>query len=258
MKDGKGISFVELLVVIAIITFLLLAILTSSLKRAKGTARLVACRNNIRLACTAMRSYADGYDGRLFPLEDEQDKFWFDALAPYLRRDDEIRDILHCPTARMHMREKEKIIFGTARIPWRVAGMEGGYAINGWLFPDGELTKEKVPLEDTQKLYGRFSEIDSPAETPAFGDCNWFVSWPYATDKMPANLETGTPPDAKPQNHMGRFYIERHDYAKDWIINLGFADGHAERKQLDELWSLKWHRGFETSKRPPEYEAPSK
>lgn len=119
------------------------------------------------------------------------------------------------------------------------------------MFTEGGLIEDNVAGADSEKLYEKFSGMNSPGEVPITGDCNWFVSWPRARDMMPGNLETGTPPDADPKNYMGRFCIARHDRGKHPIINLGFTDGHVEEKRLDELWSLKWHRGFETFKKPP-------
>lgn len=194
-----------------------------------------------------MLLYAEEHDGSLFSLEDEQDKFWFDLIAPYLEHD----KVMRCPRSRPNSDKIDDVIFGTRLRAWRVNGTEGGYAMNGWLFTGGRLIEDNVAPADSEKLYEKLSGMDSPGEVPIIGDSNWFVSWPRATDTMPADLERGTPPDADPKNYMGRFCIPRHDRGKRAIINLGFADGHVEKKRLDELWSLKWHREFEASKRPP-------
>ena len=244
---------IELLVLILII-WIALQIIVPALRHDPPPARLIKCKRNNHEISRAMWLYGDENDGSLFPLADEKGKHWFDVLKPYMEDEKWIR----CPSGRSNSEKMEDVAFGTRRRAWRVDGTEGGYAINGWLFTGGRLIENNVAPADSEKLYEKLSGMDSPGEVPIIGDSNWFVSWPRATDTMPADLERGTPPDAEPKNYMGRFCIPRHDRGKRAIINLGFADGHVEEKRLDELWSLKWHRGFETSKRPPEYEAPGK
>lgn len=253
MENRKGLSAIELLVII-IIVGIAMYIIVPALQHSPPPAKSIMCQMNNREISIAMWLYCEEDDGLLFPLADEKGKYWFDLLIPYLEND----IVLRCPSTRPNSDETDDVVFGTRRRAWRADGSEGGYGVNGWLFSVGKLADDNVAEADRQRLYGKISKIDLPGEVPVIGDCNWYVSWPRATDTMPTDLERGTPPDAVPTNYMGRFCIERHHHGKDPTINIGFADGHVERKRLDELWSLKWHREFETSKRPPEYEAASK
>ena len=47
---------------------------------------------------------------------------------------------------------------------------------------------------------------------------------------------------------MGRFCVDRHDYA----INVGFMDGSARNVRLPDLWKLRWHKTMEPGEPGPE------
>jgi len=55
-RSGRGFTLIELLVVIAIIA-LLMAIIVPSLKKAKGHARMLLDRNNLKALAAAMEIY---------------------------------------------------------------------------------------------------------------------------------------------------------------------------------------------------------
>ncbi len=59
--------------------------------------------------------------------------------------------------------------------------------------------------------------------------------------------DTDTPPEIKDMawqstQHMRRICIDRHGGA----INIAFLDWSARKIGLKELWTLKWHRSFDT------------
>jgi prepilin-type processing-associated H-X9-DG protein len=111
------------------------------------------------------------------------------------------------------------------------------------------------------------ANIQQPSLTPIFGD-GVELYWggggfgPRATDLPAVNLATGVAPET-PWG-MSSFTISRHgsrplaaptDYSPrlklPGAINAGFYDGHTELVQLERLWQLSWHVGYQPpAKRP--------
>jgi len=71
-----------------------------------------------------------------------------------------------------------------------------------------------------------------------FLDALRFDVWPLESH-APAAQENA----AWGSNHMARCCINRHDGA----VNCLFVDGSARKVGLKELWTLKWHKGFNTA-----------
>jgi len=68
----------------------------------------------------------------------------------------------------------------------------------------------------------------------------WADAWPLATDRPPLT-ETG-PADTPGTNEMNRACVNQH-YGR---INALFMDWSARKIGLKELWTLKWHRYYDT------------
>jgi prepilin-type processing-associated H-X9-DG protein len=68
----------------------------------------------------------------------------------------------------------------------------------------------------------------------------WVDSWPTGGDTCPDSLDLN---NGAAGVMMRRFLINRH---KD-KTNVGFVDGHVDPIKLENLWSLKWGRKFQTT-----------
>jgi len=81
------------------------------------------------------------------------------------------------------------------------------------------------------------------ANVPAFIDSWWWCAWPKDFDRPPASEDDRTAFPCGCRDSMHRFCMDRHGGA----VNAVFLDGAARRIGLKELWTLKWHRQYNTS-----------
>jgi len=148
---------------------------------------------------------------------------------------------------------------GTSTVP---TGMRGSYTFNGWLcrwgtmdagFPpttgnDAELIKNGVDGNSGWNIGRALTSLwqlpatgaDS-ATIPVLSDGIWTDAWPHENDKPPtkAQLITGVKNDT--QAVIKRICVARHGRA----INVVFLDGHAGPINLQDLWTLNWHKGWQ-------------
>lgn len=116
-------------------------------------------------------------------------------------------------------------------------GLAGSYGLNGYLIliPEWSSYEGGVAAADG---WGNLDELSGREQIPMFIDALRFDLWPKAFEP-PAVTEfaswTG--------NHMARCCINRHEGA----VNCLFVDGSVRKVGLKELWTLKWHRSFDTT-----------
>ena len=244
-SQRKAFTLVELLVVIAIIA-ILMAILLPALRRAQSQARSSVCQSNLRQLSFAMTLYTDDHDDKTMPMVDidKPGEYWFHQLAPYLsakgyKNDPQahkegVMRVAFCPVTK-RTDSLGTMAAGTAYQSWLWMEGEGSYGLNLWLLSDDPVFGSGFPAENYYKKYS-----DAKSDVPLLGDSVWVGSWPDRDDIVPPDLIRGTGMD-RGNAMMGRFCIDRHNKA----INIGFTDTHAERVQLEELWTLKWHRRFQ-------------
>jgi len=247
--NNKGFTLVELLVVIAIIA-LLMSILMPVLGKARSQARAIVCQNNLRQLSTGLNLYQVSNDNKALESQGGQD-FWFTQIAGYLG-DNDYRDdpqqmlegamaVIFCPSTRKPQTVAGGF-WGSAKSAWRYHvtpyNAEGSYAMNGWV---GGWTFEQMDAYNTLPLeLKRISfrdGIPGRADIPVFCDSIWVDSLPQDWQEVPVDLYGGGEDDVG----FSRVCIDRHKMA----INLSFADGHAGRVQLEDLWKLKWNKKFE-------------
>jgi len=171
---------------------------------------------------------------------------------------------------------------------------EGSYGFNGWLYnfsyyppyydaaTGGTANGHEIADANGNAMvsgttvpfvYGYFNinkSILAGANTPLFGDCQFFNTWPtnnpagFTTWPSPSTAildpKTGMMDDnfvsndtsnnilsvpttptnyatwGADFNHLTRYVMNRHNMA----INMSFADGHAATIPLGQLWSLQW------------------
>ena len=234
MGDRRGFTLIELLVVIAIIA-LLMAILMPALQRVNKQAKAVACQANLHQWGLVFSMYADQNNGYFLSglgegVANVGKYWWMEPLKPFYQ-DQRIR---LCPVATKPYNDGGWIPFGA----WYVAGDTGSYSPYGWLCnPPGTMsTLHSRPTADNWRTL----DVKNAAEIPMFMDCAWDDAWPRHTDSPPAH--DGEVIESPNQNEMKRFCVNRHE----GFVGGLFADRSVRKVGLKELWTLKWHRSFQT------------
>ncbi|MHC4433421.1 MAG: prepilin-type N-terminal cleavage/methylation domain-containing protein [Planctomycetota bacterium] len=228
MRKPRAFTLIELLVVIAIIA-LLLAILMPSLQRVRSQARTVACMSNIKQWSVCWHLYLDEHEGK-FPSGAGASGDWPEMLRPYYK---DRGALTLCPSATKPYTDGGSVPFGAWR--WQTEGGGwtnfegkpgadyGSYGMNEWL---GDRVGDN---------YWRHREQQKAGTIPLFHDC---VVWDtYAN-------HTQAPPQIEGMvtNEMHLVCINRHNGA----INMVFLDLNVRKVGLKELWTLDWHRNFDT------------
>ena len=124
----------------------------------------------------------------------------------------------------------------------------GSYSMNNWLsVPDATASMvigiAAASPRRTVDDFWRNEDTRGAAEIPAFANSSWWCSWPKDNDRPPDFDGQIDPFPCGCRDAMRRFCINRHD----GCINAAFLDGSVRRVGLKQLWTLKWHRSFDTT-----------
>ncbi|MHC4424832.1 MAG: type II secretion system protein [Planctomycetota bacterium] len=253
MNNRRGFTLIELLVVIAIIA-LLMAILMPALNRVRKQAKDTICRSRLKQWGLMFAMYTqenDGYFNEGFgyadhhPGEPTAYGLWMNALRPYFKDDE---NILLCPMATKLMSVHgwgpfaswERPNFPVPYPPGEI-DFVSSYNINSWT---NYMIKDRGhrPVENFWK---NVNSVEGPSRVPVFLDGTWNDAWPWSYDGPPeVDGAWGGMDSTGTTNEMSHFCINRHLHG---TINGLFADWSVRPVGLKELWTLKWHRNFNTT-----------
>ena len=241
-KRRKGFTLIELLVVIAIIA-LLMAILMPALQRVKRQARVVACQSNLHQWSLCFEMYMNDNDGLFSEDELNRNGFWQCVLRPYYT---DVGEMRCCPEA-----TKPRVpsgggggasgstfiawgVFSSSALAWAEDGDYGSYGLNGWLYSGRPFTGSK------EDYWMGHNNVPNPSNVPLLLDCLWIDGWPNPNNAPAREGDGLTYGDV---SFLGRFCINRHN----GFVNSAFMDSSVRKIGLKELWTLKWHRRFDTA-----------
>ena len=248
VSSRRAFTLIELLVVIAIIA-ILASMLIPALSRAKTKAVEVKCRNNLRQIGMGTLLYSQDNRDRVLGVLGPGKPYWFHAIAPYLGdrkyQNDPQRSYagtmktIVCPSVKNRNTTPGA---GDNDTNWGFhwgnfgrSKAEGSYTINSWMQWPKDSYYEPTSKVDWDRYYGEF--YNSNAMVPLYSDGNWVDTWPRDTDRPPPDLSGR---HWQGVGGMARVFVNRHNLA----IDIVFSDGHVGKHKLENLWSLRWHRGF--------------
>ena len=249
---AAGFTLIELLVVIAIIA-LLMAILMPALARVRKQAKATGCQANLRQWGTLWATLAAENGGNLEdrnPSEGTSPTRWGRGLwgpwgpvkhSVYANRVG--KSIAYCPMATKLRSDGGKggtfVAYGDP-----IVEVGGSYGVNVWIrgmnYP--VMTSEYRSEYYETKAWAT-ANAKNPGAIPAMLDSAW---------PLGEIVEEGPPPpsDAIPTMVFGpsspgeySVCINRHD----GHVNGLFFDWSVRKVGLKELWTLKWHRQFNTA-----------
>jgi len=248
-----GFSLLELLVVISVIA-LIMAILVPALQRVRRQAAGVVCISNLRQWGVIYSSYTADHDGRYWrtyePLTDRP-AWWFATLRPYC---EDPNDLLVCPIAanlgelppQSEWAADDFGAPGTMSSAWcfwyyrklgRGPAYSGSYAHNHFVMDNSPGPRYKTHSRP-HSYYWQTSDVKSRFNIPVLTDGTWVES----TNANSAAPAPGSERGPAPGEHAFDSCINRHE----GYVNGLFMDSSARKIGLKELWTLKWHREFNT------------
>ncbi|MHC4425866.1 MAG: zinc-ribbon domain-containing protein [Planctomycetota bacterium] len=228
-------------VVVFFLIFVLMIALMPALNRVKEQARTIACMAQLRQWGLVLKFYTDDNDGYFFgDKRDNVGSWWMDPLRPYYQDNE---NLLLCPDAVKPYAEGGQNPFGA----WKVGDDSGSYGMNGWVCspPDG---KTELWGRGPAENYLRTPNVKRAGNIPLLLDAMWHEGWPRHTDEPPPGEDWLTDRVSETQmktneNEMRRFCVDRHI----GYVNSLFMDWSVRKVGLKELWTLKWHKNYNTS-----------
>jgi hypothetical protein len=168
--------------------------------------------------------------------------WWRECLRP-MSKD---KKMWLCPTARTHRGNPDLNAMALATNPfeaWRVplshGGDVGSFGPNGWMcnpLPHLSSLWGRGPKED----YWRTHMIPGAHNVPVFTEGWWVDGWPRHTNDPPPWGYERPPING---HEMQTLCVNRHGGAQFCM----FADWSVRKVALKQLWTLKWHRNFDTA-----------
>ncbi len=253
MVKQKAFTLIELLVVIAIIA-LLLSILMPALQQVKKQAQNVVCKSNLKQWGLTWKMYTEDHNGKFPDVKQALGtprSWWANCLAPYLGEGTRGKGIYFCPAAKRDPKLADERYAGDeysshlmgSQISDNGVSKRASYGINCWTYNHSGSNDQWSSLR-----WKKDGAADNARNIPMLMDSKWRGGYPQETDQP---LESGD----QNADHNGNlldgsgttgemcwFQMKRHKQG----INGVFLDTSVRSLEPKELWTLKWHRTFDT------------
>jgi prepilin-type N-terminal cleavage/methylation domain-containing protein/prepilin-type processing-associated H-X9-DG protein len=237
-------TLIELLVVIAIIA-ILMAVLVPAMARARQQAKAVACQSRLNQWGKTFSLYTTDNDN--YFLSSGAVMMWPTKLAPYCKQP----ELLYCPSAtKLAFPQGDPMPWGTTFEAWGsfdktyeamgLEGISGSYGMNCYAArpdPDGAPAMYERDIERNFPS----QDVQGAAAIPLMLDCAWLGGFPEPQNDPPQYPDDCACGSANAW--MKAYCIDRHNSN----INGLFVDSSVRKIGLKELWTLKWHRQYNTA-----------
>ncbi len=221
----------------------LMLILGAVGSQGRQQARSVVCQATLRRWGIIMLQYTEGNEGK-FP-----DRSTSDGKGRWIYAVDYPEELRLCPEAtRTEALENDVSWWGANHKAWNIPpndagggreiGTYGSYGINGYVY-DSQATLMGFVTEE--RLW-RTPKVTQASEIPMLMDAILWAVFPQSTNRPPS-VSMVNAIDVADEQGMQRVCLDRHGGA----INTVFLDGAVRLVGLKELWTLKWHRGYDTA-----------
>jgi len=225
-------------VVLALCALVLISCLGAVGRQGRMRAKEMVCLGNLHQWGHVFESYTQDNQGNfLSGAGAGSGLWWLEPLWPYHQSP----RLSLCPTATTLPGQGKARSY--ARQAWKSMRHVGSYGINGWICnpspylpPNGSMWG-RAPVSNCWRTPAH----EAADKAPVFSDMWWVDAWPRATDE-PTTIDLAIP-DRPNVDEMERICMDRHNGA----VNLLFMDWSARKVGLKGLWTLKWHRSFDTT-----------
>jgi len=232
---------------------LCIALLLSSLaavgRQGRMRAKEMVCLGNLRQWHAVIQNYMADHDGSFFTGLGASG-YWWPVQLDEATQSWKKNRTWFCPTATRLAYDEDGQFTGSLGpfSAWGIYGQEnhlgqlgpdgiaGSYSLNGYMLntPPGYDFDAGIETDNNWTT----PNVPGAEHIPLFLDALRFDVWPLHTDAPPVyELATWS------GSYMAQCCINRHTDA----VNCLFADGSARKVGLKKLWTLKWHRSFNTA-----------
>ena len=242
MKHNVSFTKRDIFIVLLCVFFILLNIAAvGSVGRRR--AKEMVCLSNLHQWGTMFEMFTNDHDGYFNRGWDVgETELWMNALRPYYMDN---LNLLLCPEASRVIESVNDFVVFRAWFRDFNLPDEGqfhcvsSYGINSWT---NNMTKDRgFRLEEW--FWKNVQDVNNKSNIPVFADSTWHDCWPRYTDSPAPYPDSYWVGDVGVTGEMNHFCIDRHNGA----INMLFMDFSARKVGLKELWSLKWHRSYNTN-----------
>jgi len=227
-------------------------------------AKEIVCQSNLRQWHNVFQGYIEQNDGKFFSGCNDWG-YWWPMQLSHEWQDWKRNRTWFCPTATTPVWNEAGVpkqslyvtdAWGIVKpsmpgVWWSMAyqgktyslnpnGLNGSYGLNGYMLsiPENGTYEGGVPAADG---FPDMLNVKNADEIPVMLDALRFDLWPQETDGPAINeFEFWV---ARAYYSMVKVCINRHGGA----VNCLFVDGSVRKVGLKELWTLKWHKSFDTA-----------
>jgi len=237
----RAFTLIELLVVISIVA-LLMAILLPTLQRVRKQAKGVVCQSRLRELGLQSAIYIEEHISKGRASSDSN--WWLSHWYGKMRSDPRL---VLCPSAPTPL-PGPPVSWGDAFHAYAWGGVDpatppeqrsvfgyASYGKNVWLG-----YSETSPWNDRM---WRTPDVQGPSRVPVFFDCTQWIAGLHHLDPPPTKPYAVSSRSSKYGDSATSLCIQRHGEG----IKMLFLDWSVRGVGLKELWTLKWHKEYDTS-----------